>query len=64
MKPLETIVILAEALAKADLSDISELNITYFVKGDTYRGTLTLADQSKFYIYDSGAIRILTEDEE
>lgn len=61
---ITTIVIMAEALAKAGCSNISKLDINYFAKGDCYRGTLTLADSSRFYIYDTGAVSVIEEDNE
>lgn len=61
---ITTIVIMAEALAKAGCSNISKLDINYLAIGDYYRGVLTLADSSRFYIYDTGAVSVIEEDNE
>ena len=59
MSSIETIVIMAHALAKANLSDISKLDIIYTLKSDAYIGTLILANGNRYHIYDTGAVGIL-----
>lgn len=55
---LDVIVIMANALSKASDSDISELRIIYTLKSYCFRGELTLANGSRYNIYDTGAVSI------
>lgn len=59
MSSLDVIVTMANALSKASDSDISELRIIYTLKSDCFRGELTLANESRYNIYDTGAVSIL-----
>ena len=50
---METITILANALAKAGHSDISRLDIQFNAKDDMFKGYLTLVNGIKFGIFDA-----------
>ena len=53
---METITILANALAKAGHSNISRLDIQFNLKEDMFKGYLTLANNFKFAIFEDGSV--------
>lgn len=53
---METIIILANALSKATLEDISRLDIQYNAILDTFVGHLVLVNELQYAIYEDGTI--------
>jgi len=53
---METITILANALAKAGHCDISRLDIQFNAKDDMFKGYLTLVNGFKFGIFEDGSV--------